>query len=146
MLRLIALASICTKPTTWNTCAYKSFNIVLTKFVTSVSLVCNKNVSFLKQFTNELIEKSMLRCWQHCFHLFFTRDSSTKRSQPKIQFNDMIRWNNPLTDEQHLNICLRHKIHKVCYICSLHIFCLGCKTISCRAAHRLIVLHPKQNI
>jgi hypothetical protein len=29
---------------------------------------------------------------------------------------------------------------------SLSIFCLGCKTISRRAARRLIVLHPKQNI
>jgi len=29
---------------------------------------------------------------------------------------------------------------------SLSTFCLGCKTISLRAARRLIVLHPKQNI
>jgi len=26
------------------------------------------------------------------------------------------------------------------------VFCLGCKTLSRRAARRLVVLHPKQNI
>src|ERR1700721_2907226 len=35
---------------------------------------------------------------------------------------------------------------QVCHFSSLSIFCLGCKTISRRAARRLIVLHPKQNI
>jgi len=35
---------------------------------------------------------------------------------------------------------------QVCQFSSLSIFCLGCKIISQRAACRLIVLHPKQNI
>jgi len=35
---------------------------------------------------------------------------------------------------------------QVCHFSSLHIFCLRCKMISRRAARRLIVLHPKQNI
>jgi len=35
---------------------------------------------------------------------------------------------------------------QVCHFGSLSIFCLGCKTISRRAARRLIVWHPKQNI
>jgi hypothetical protein len=35
---------------------------------------------------------------------------------------------------------------QVCQFSSLSIFCLGCKTISRRAARRLIVLDPKQNI
>jgi hypothetical protein len=35
---------------------------------------------------------------------------------------------------------------KVCHFSSLSIFCFGCKTINWRAAHRLIVLDPKQNI
>jgi hypothetical protein len=35
---------------------------------------------------------------------------------------------------------------QVCHFSSLSIFCLGCKTISRRAARRLIVLHPKQKI
>jgi len=29
---------------------------------------------------------------------------------------------------------------------SLYMFCLGCKTIRRRAARRLIVLHPRQNV
>ena len=33
-----------------------------------------------------------------------------------------------------------------CHFSSLSIFCLGRKTITRRAARRLIVLHPKQNI
>jgi hypothetical protein len=32
---------------------------------------------------------------------------------------------------------------QVCYFSSLSIFCLGSKTISRRAASRMIVLHPK---
>jgi hypothetical protein len=36
--------------------------------------------------------------------------------------------------------------NEVCHSSSLSIFSLGHKTISRRAARRLIVLHPKQNI
>src|ERR1700690_292009 len=39
-----------------------------------------------------------------------------------------------------------HKIYQNCHFGSFSIFCLACKTISRRAARRLIVLHPKQNI
>ncbi len=35
---------------------------------------------------------------------------------------------------------------QVCHFSSLSRFCLRCKTISWRAARRLIVLHPKQNL
>jgi hypothetical protein len=49
---------------------------------------------------------------------------------------------NPLTDE-HLNLLGTVK-KQVCHFSSLFIFCLGCKTISRRAASRLIVLHPKK--
>ena len=45
-----------------------------------------------------------------------------------------------------LDAKLMHKIKQVCHFSSLSMFCLGCKTISRRAARRLIVLHPKQNI
>ena len=51
---------------------------------------------------------------------------------------------NPFPDEQ-LNL-LGIVPKQVCHFSSLSIFCLGCKTISRRAARRLIVLHPKQNI
>jgi hypothetical protein len=41
---------------------------------------------------------------------------------------------------------MRHKIKQICHFSSFSIFCVGCKTISRRAARRLIVLHRKQNI
>jgi len=41
---------------------------------------------------------------------------------------------------------MRHKIEQVCHFSSLYVFCLGCKTISRRAARPLIVLYPEQNI
>jgi hypothetical protein len=50
----------------------------------------------------------------------------------------------PFPDEQ-LNL-LGIISKQACNFSSLSIFCLGCKTISRRAARRLIVLHPKQNI
>src|ERR1700721_108198 len=51
---------------------------------------------------------------------------------------------NPFPDKQ---LTLLGTVPKpVCHFRSLSIFCLGCKTISRRAACRLIVLHPKQNI
>jgi hypothetical protein len=53
---------------------------------------------------------------------------------------------NPFHDEQ---LTLLGTVPKqVCHFrsLSLSLFCLGCKTISRRAARRLIVLHPKQNI
>jgi len=58
---------------------------------------------------------------------------------------------NPLPDEQRFCAVeflyiLMHKINQICHFSSLSIFCLGCKAISRRAARRLIVLHPKQNI
>ena len=58
---------------------------------------------------------------------------------------------NHLPDEEHfyddaLWCILRHKIWQVCHFSSLSILCLGCTKISRRAARRLIVLHPKQNI
>jgi len=37
-------------------------------------------------------------------------------------------------------------IKRVCHFRSRSIFCLGCRTISRRAARRLIVWHPEQNI
>jgi hypothetical protein len=39
-----------------------------------------------------------------------------------------------------------HKIYQICHFSSLSRICLGCKTISRRAAHRLNVLHSKQNL
>ena len=51
---------------------------------------------------------------------------------------------NPFTGEQ-LHFLGSVPEH-ICHFSSLSIFCLGCKTISRRAAGRLIVLHPKQNI
>jgi hypothetical protein len=39
-----------------------------------------------------------------------------------------------------------HRAKQVCHFSSLSIFCLGSKTISRRAARRLMVLHPKQTI
>jgi len=49
---------------------------------------------------------------------------------------------NPFPDEQ-LNL---DGPKQVCHFSSLSMFCLGCKTISRRAARWLIVLHRKQNI
>jgi len=51
---------------------------------------------------------------------------------------------NPFPDEL-LNL-LGTVPEQVCQFSSLPTFCLGCKTISRRAARRLIALHPKQNI
>jgi len=51
---------------------------------------------------------------------------------------------NPLNYKQ-LNL-LRIVPEQVCDFSSLSIFCLECKTFSRRAAQRLIVLHPRQNI
>jgi len=50
----------------------------------------------------------------------------------------------PLTDKQ-LNL-LGIVPEQVCHFGSLDIFRLGCKTIGRRAARRLFLLHPKQNI
>jgi len=51
---------------------------------------------------------------------------------------------NPCTDEQ-LNL-LGTVPEQVCNFSPLPIFCLGCKTISRRAARWLIGLHPKHNV
>ena len=59
---------------------------------------------------------------------------------------DRLSWClvNPFTDKQ-LNL-LGIVPKQVWNFSSLSIFCLGCKTISRRAACRLIVLYPKQNV
>jgi len=51
---------------------------------------------------------------------------------------------NYFTDEQ-LNLLATVPKH-VFHINSLYTFCLGCETISQRAARRQIILYPKQNI
>ena len=51
---------------------------------------------------------------------------------------------NPFTGKQ-LNLVVTVQ-KQVSHLSSFHIFCLGCITISRRAARRLMVLHPKQNI
>jgi hypothetical protein len=48
---------------------------------------------------------------------------------------------NPFPDKQLTLLGIMPK--QVCHFSSLSIFCLGCKMISRRAAHRLIVLRPK---
>jgi len=52
---------------------------------------------------------------------------------------------NPFPEAQQL-ILLGIVPKQVCRFSSLSISCSGCKTNSRRAARRLIVLHPKQNI
>jgi len=49
---------------------------------------------------------------------------------------------NPFADKQPF---MRHNIERVSHFISLSIFCFGYKTISQRAASRLIVLHLKLN-
>jgi hypothetical protein len=51
---------------------------------------------------------------------------------------------NPFSDKQLTLLGIVPQ--QACHFSSLSIFCLGCKTIRRRAARRLIVLHPKQNI
>jgi len=51
---------------------------------------------------------------------------------------------NPFPDKQQNLLGTVPK--QVCHLSSLSIFCLGCKTISRRAARCLIVLHLKQNM
>jgi len=51
---------------------------------------------------------------------------------------------NPFTDKQ-LNL-LGNVPKQACHFGSVFVFCLGCKTVSRRAARLLIVLHPEQNM
>jgi hypothetical protein len=51
---------------------------------------------------------------------------------------------NLFPDKQLNLLCMEQK--QVFNFCSIFIHCLGCKTLSQRAARRLIVLHPKHNI
>jgi len=72
---------------------------------------------------------------QYALHLYFIA----------FQINYCLS-RNLLTFSLTKSILVRHKIYQVCHFSSLYIFCLGCKTISRRAARRLILFHPRQNL
>jgi len=56
----------------------------------------------------------------------------------------LVLYLNPFPDEQLSLIGILPE--QVCHFGSLCVFCLGCKTISRRAARRLIALHHKQGV